>query len=170
MPKGTTALSTGHFDGGRNLTSGNKVTGQQSLEEVLNDVHTELQKAIPDSAAVFPTTVAEVTFPGGASADVDIALPTGTWRLVDAWILSEGAGDTSDTAKFQKKPAGSAVDVSNAIDISSAVDGTRLAPTTLNKSNRQFVGGTDQLRLSVSDAAGDDAPILKGYALLARVA
>lgn len=170
MPKGTTALSTGHFNGGRNLTDGNKVNGEQSLEEIINDVHTELQKSVPDSSAVYPTVVAEVTFPGGASASVDVAIPTGTWRVMDAWLLSEGAGDTSDTAKLQKKPAGSAVDITNAVDISSAVDGTRLAPTTINKSNRQLVGGTDQLRLTVADNAGNDAPIIKGYALLARVA
>lgn len=129
--------------------------------------------AIPTAGflAVANTSIGAVfhvmkTTSGGAGGNNDVALPTGTWDLIDVWGKMNGAGDTSDTIKITD----GANDITNAIDASGA-DNTRLNWTTFDDTHAKgLIGGADILRAVQVDNSGSDAPAIDVHYLLRKVA
>lgn len=102
----------------------------------------------------------------GAAAAHTFPLPTGTWRIYDAFVQNLTAGETSDTAQIKK----GANNVSAALDISGA-KGAIVRAASLDPDYTDFVGGTDALGLTtVDNDAGDDVCALRLCVLARRIA
>ena len=140
----------------------------------------DVEAALAEAKALIDTVIAErtdvatdvgilyhvkVSTAGGATADTDKALPTGTWEFVDAHVLNRGAGTASDTITIKKGASA----ITNAIDISGA-DGTVARPSTVDDANISLVGGTNALRITETDGGGSDSPVVDVHVTLRKIA
>lgn len=107
----------------------------------------------------------KVSTAGGATANTDTALPTGTWEFVDAHVINRGTGTTSDTITILKDSSA----ITDAIDISGA-DNTVARPSTVDDANISLVGGTNVLRVTETDGGSDDSPIVDVHVTLRKIA
>jgi hypothetical protein len=163
-PKTFSAPPNNHFDGGKNLIDAATVAGEKSLPALLQDIEADIARAVPDSSTALPTIALNLRSNGGDTENIDAALPAGSYRLVDFVARLEGAGTTSDAIAISKGASA----ISGSIAISSGIDGQVFRPTNLNKANLNFVGGTDSLRLAVTDGGGSDVPVVDVMAIFAR--
>jgi len=102
---------------------------------------------------------------GGATADTDKALPTGTWEFIDAFVVNRAAGTASDTLQIKK----TATAITNAIDISGA-DNTVARAGTIDDAQISLIGGTDLIRCTETDGAGNDSPAVDVQITLRKIA
>lgn len=107
----------------------------------------------------------------GAAGDTDKALPTGTWDVVDCYVIMRSAGETSDTVRLYKKPAGSAVAISDAMSAAGADNAVVRAASIDDDNAEGLIGGTDALRVTTTDNdAGGDVAAMEVHVVLRKVA
>lgn len=107
----------------------------------------------------------KVTTPGGATADTDTALPSGTWEVVDAWTVNKAAGTAGDTLQVKK----GANAITEAASINVADKGV-VRFGEIDDANNSLIGGTDTLRVTETDGGGADSPSVDVHVLLRLVA
>lgn len=149
------------------------------LGTVIQTAQNDIDTAEADIAALegYQTDVAtdvgllhhvKIVVAGGAAGNTDKALPTGTWDVVDCYVVMQGAGESSDTVQLLD-------DSDNAISDAMAASGADHAivrAASLNDANAEgIVGGTTALRVTTVDAdAGSDVAAMEVNVLLRKVA
>lgn len=143
--------------------SGSFYTGT-SVEDAL----AELGGGVASAGSVGQVRHIKFTTSSGAAANTDQALPTGTWDVIDCWIVNQGAGEASDTCQLLDDSDNA---ITDAMDASGA-DHALVRCAVLNDANAEgLVGGTDALRATtVDNDSGGDLPAIDVHVLLRRVA
>lgn len=142
-----------------------------TVEAALAEHRALINASTTEFAAIASTNVGvvkhvKITTAGGATANTDKALPTGTWEVIDCHVVNKAAGTTSDTIQLAKDTGGN---ITDAIDISGA-DKTIARAGEIDDANNTLIGGTDALRVVETDGGGSDSPSVDVHVSLRLVA
>jgi len=100
---------------------------------------------------------------GGATANTDVTV-THKIRVIDAWVVNNAAGTTSDTIQVLNSTSA----ITNAIDISGGDKTVARAGEIDDAAHEIAAAGT--LRITETDGGGSDSPATTVYILAVRVA
>lgn len=114
------------------------------------------------SVPVFPL-VYKIELAGGATANYDITVAE-KCLIIDAYIVNNGAGDTSDTVRVTKGTGSN--HITNAMSNAGAA-GAVVAASSLSESHR-FLAAGDTLRVTQTDNSGSDAAVTSCYIIVLR--
>lgn len=109
------------------------------------------------------TQLFRINTAGGASANTDVIV-THKIRVIDVWVVNNGAGTASDTIEVLNGSSG----ISDVIDISGA-DTTVARVGALDDANVE-IAASGTLRITEVDGGGSDSPATTVYVLAVRVA
>ena len=109
------------------------------------------------SLALFPLLY-KIECAGGATANYDITVAE-SCQVIDAYIVNNAAGDTSDTVQVTKGTG--STHITNAMHNSGAA-GAVVAASSLSASHRTLAAG-DTLRVTQTDNSGSDAAATSVY-------
>ena len=107
----------------------------------------------------------KVSTPGGVTADTDTALPPGTWEPTRVEVINRAGGTAGDTIQVIAQGIGT---ITDAMDVNKS-DAVITRPTTL-AAGVNMVGGTNALRVTETDGAGNDSPACDVHVWLRQVA
>jgi len=167
-------IPEGHFSGNASITEGNvKDSAIGDLRTILNKAISDLEKLQIPVTEVGALQSASFVDGGGATIDVDIAIPTGvTIKILDVHVLVKGTGTVGDLVQLKKEVTGPTVTaISDAIDISAATakDIVRAAEVDTAQYSLDGTAG-DILRVAITDGAGADVPATETIVSFVRTA
>lgn len=167
-------IPEGHFSGNASITEGNvKDAAIGDLRTILNNAIDDLQKLQIPVTEVGALQAFSFVDGGGASIDVDIAVPSGvTIKVLDVHTLVKGAGTVGDLVQAKKVVTGPTVTaISDAMDISASVakDVVRAGQVDTAQYSLDGTAG-DLLRVSITDGGGADVPATETIVSFVRTA
>lgn len=134
-----------------------------NVETALAEIGTKVKTAA--ATVLSALSHIRIVTAGGATADTDTVLPTGTWEFVDAFVVNRAAGTAGDTVQIKKD----ATAITDAMDINDA-DNVISRPATIDDAQISLIGGTNVLRVSEVDGGGNDSPAVHVHVTLRRIA